>query len=468
MSLLTASMLDALEDKRLLGGLACFEDRSTWRSWIVFEKARLGLPLDADELVVFRRHTEREAPRPGGYPVALAVTGRQCGKTRWLATGAAFAAATAGPKAAGTFVSLVAQDLRGAQRAALSYVKEVFALPVFRQEVVRETQGTVELRSGVTVAVYPCRPSATRGVRNLSAFMDEAAHFISTEGRATDVEMYRALMPTLLTTAGRLVIATSPYAMTGLVSDIYVKHWGRDDSDVLVWQADSHSMNPGLDLAALQRMRDEDPDGAESEVEGRFRRGISMLLDPEAIAACVARGTRERAPERGRDYVAFADAASGSGKDSFAVSIAHRDVEAVLDVVRAWKPPFNPSGVIAEAADLLRRYGLREVTGDRYAPGFVSEGFRANGITYRPSERSKSELFLELVPAINAERAVLLDDSQLLRELRGLERRRGSSGRDRVEKRAGSHDDVANAAAGALVLAGEWESDEGTIEVMWG
>jgi hypothetical protein len=47
----------------------------------------------------------------------------------------------------------------------------------------------------------------------------------------------------------------------------------------------------------------------------------------------------------------------------------------------------------------------------------------------------------------------LLDLSDLLRELRGLERRRGTAGRDRVDHAPGQHDDRANAAAGALVLA---------------
>jgi hypothetical protein len=46
----------------------------------------------------------------------------------------------------------------------------------------------------------------------------------------------------------------------------------------------------------------------------------------------------------------------------------------------------------------------------------------------------------------------LLDDEHLLRELRGLERRRGSSGRDRVDHRPGSHDDRANAVAGLVDL----------------
>ena len=62
-------------------------------------------------------------------------------------------------------------------------------------------------------------------------------------------------------------------------------------------------------------------------------------------------------------------------------------------------------------------------------------------------------MYLELLPLVNAGAVALLDDDHLLRELRGLERRRGTAGRDRVDHRPGAHDDRAIAAAGALVAA---------------
>jgi hypothetical protein len=455
------NVLDALRDPALLGGLPAFRDLSSWRAWIVFEKARTGLPLSPEELQLFRRHTERAEPRPGGYPVALAVTGRQCGKTRWLATGAAFAAATA-QSAAGAFVTLVGQDLRGAQRAAFSYVREVFALPVFRGEVRRETQDTIELHSGVTLAVYPCRSAAVRGVRNLTAFMDEAAHFVSSEGRALDTEMYRALTPTLLTTGGRLVIATSPYAQTGLVWATHRKHWARTDSDVLVWQADSASMNPTLDASALQRVREDDPEGAESEVEGRFRRGLSALFDGEALDACVIPGRRELPPTQELRYSAFADP-SGGRSDAFTVAVGHRiGARTVVDCVRAWRAPFNPGTVVQEACTLLASYSVRNVTGDRYGGEWPREAFRSHGLRYEVSAKDRSALYLDLLPAVNAGTVELPDVPDLLRELRGLERRRGSQGRDRVDHRAGSHDDIANAVAGLVsLLSGRDPADLG-------
>ena len=117
----------------------------------------------------------------------------------------------------------------------------------------------------------------------------------------------------------------------------------------------------------------------------------------------------------------------------------------------------------------MKTYRLLETTGDRYAPGFVSEGFRQQGITYRPSERDRSTIYLDLLPMVNAERVVLLDDAEPLRELRGLERRRGTTGRDRVDHRPGAHDDRANAAAGALTLvAADQRQVIRVREAIWG
>jgi hypothetical protein len=446
------NVLDALRDPRLLGGLATFRDLTTWAPWLAFVRAVYGLPMTEADLGLFRQHTGRAAPRDGGYPEAVCVVGVQSGKSR-IAAALADHAALVGQ--AGTYALLLGQDHRGAMRVLLRYAREPFeTLDAFRAEVVRSTSDTLELQNGVSLAAYPCRPEAVRGIRACVVVIDELAFFSATDGRPTDTEMLRVARGRLATTGGRLIVLSSPYGQSGALWDLHHRHYGRDESPTLVWQATAPQMNPTLSADYLQRMEADDPEAYRSEVLGEFRAGLSSLLEPEAIDACVPEGVRERLPEGDVSYVSFTDAASGSGKDAFTVAVAHQDGERlVLDVVRAWRPPFNPSGVIAEAADLLKRYGLSDTTGDRYAPGFVSEGFRANGVTYEPSERDRSAIYLELVPLVNAGRAVLLDEPELLRELRGLERRRGTSGRDRVDHRRGAHDDRVNAAAGALVLA---------------
>jgi hypothetical protein len=127
----------------------------------------------------------------------------------------------------------------------------------------------------------------------------------------------------------------------------------------------------------------------------------------------------------------------------------------IVAALRAWIPPFNPTGVVAEAAELLKSYRCHEVTGDRYAGEWPREAFRSHAIEYAVAELDRSRLYLELLPMVNAGAIELPDDAKLLAELRGLERRRGTAGRDRVDHRPGSHDDRANAVAGVAYCASE-------------
>lgn len=424
----------------------------TWRAWRVFVAATYGKPLDDKDLEIFRQHTGRQRPDPAGYPEAVAIVGVQSGKSSVVATLADHAALT-GER--GTHALMIAQDYRGALRSLLRYARSPFErLAPFRAEIVRETADTTELKNGVSLSAYPCRPAAIRGLRACVVAIDEIAFFTATDGRPTDTEMLRVARGRVATTGGKVIILSSPYGQSGALYELHRKHFGREDSRVLIWQATAPQMNPTLPADYLERMAQDDPDAYRSEVLGEFRAGVSTFLDPDALADVVDDGIRERLPESDITYHGYVDSSSGSGKDSFAIGISHRDGElAVLDVCRAWRPPFNPSGVIAEAAVLFRTYRIATVSGDRYAPGFVSEGFRQHGITYKASKRTTSEVYLELLPLVNAGAAVLLDEPNLLRELRGLERKRGTAGRDKVDHRRGEHDDRAVAAAGSVVNA---------------
>jgi hypothetical protein len=124
----------------------------------------------------------------------------------------------------------------------------------------------------------------------------------------------------------------------------------------------------------------------------------------------------------------------------------------VLDLLRSWRPPFNPQTAIGEASAILREWGLCRIVGDRYAPGFVVEAFKQHGIAYEFAEQDRSTIYLDALPLVNSGQALLLDHPELLKQARTLERRRGTGGRDRCDHRPGAHDDLINAAAGALVL----------------
>lgn len=461
------TIAEALRDPKLFGEQPVFRDLSSWRAWLVFLKALYGLPLEAEEVASFQKHTGREAyaPPPGGWKEVVAIVGRQSGKTRVASLIASYEAALApslGGDRTATYALLVAQDHRAALRTIFEYASSSFEEVELLRRAVREKKSeTLSLSNGVTLAAYPCRPEAVRGLRARVVVADELAFYRASDYRPVDREMLRAVRPTLATTGGRLVILSSPYGQSGALWDLHRRHWGREGSPVLVWQATAPDMNPTLPRDYLERMKEEDPEAYRSEVLGEFRSGVSTLFDPAALDAVVVPGRRELPPAEGLSYVAFTDPSGGS-RDAFTLAIAHRDgsggasggARAVLDAVRSWRPPFNPSGVVTEAAEVLKTYRLSAVTGDRYAGEWPREAFRSHGVEYKVSERDKSAIYLAFLPIVNSGAAEVLDVADLLRELRGLERRVGASGRDRVDHLVGAHDDLANAAAGALVLAG--------------
>jgi hypothetical protein len=178
----------------------------------------------------------------------------------------------------------------------------------------------------------------------------------------------------------------------------------------------------------------------------------------------------QRIPPRvGTEYTGFCDPSGGSN-DSFALAVSHGErqgdqVTSVLDFVVERRPPFDAEQTVKEFAAILQRYRVGIVTGDRYAGEWPAQAFARHGISYVPSERSKSELYLEVLPMFSSGRVRIVDHLRLLAQLCRLERRTARSGRDSVDHGPGAqhHDDLANSAAGALVLAAQQATDDGPV-----
>ena len=314
------TVVEALHDRRLLGGLATFRDLRSWGRWLVFYKAVYGRPLDREERAIYEHHTHRSTytPPAGGFPESAAIVGRQSGKSRIAGVTISCEGLSAPPQADSDVYSLaVAQDHRGATRTLLRYARGPFEqLPSLKPLVAHRTTDTLTLTSGMVIASYPCRPAALRGLRARVAVADELAFFRNTEGNPVDTEMLRALRPTLATTGGKLIILSSPYGQSGALWQVHRAHFGREDSTTLVWPGSAPEMNPTLPADYLARMEQDDPEAYRSEVLGEFRAGLTQLFTPEAIDACVERGVRERPKADPGTYVAFCDPSSGSGKDA--------------------------------------------------------------------------------------------------------------------------------------------------------
>ena len=236
--------------------------------------------------------------------------------------------------------------------------------------------------------------------------------------------------------------------------DAWKRHYGQDDSPVLVVQADTRTMNPSVPQSVIDRAMELDPVGASAEYGASFRSDVGSFLDCDLVDRAIEVGRRERAPLPGVQYTAFVDPSGGRG-DAAALAIGHRDERTdrlVLDALRGVRAPHDPGVVVKEFAALLKSYRCYEVVGDAYSGQWVVKSFQQCGIHYKHSELSKSEIYLECLPLFSQGCLDLLDAPPLAVELMTLERRTARSGRDSVDHAPSGHDDFANACCGCLAL----------------
>jgi len=428
----------------------------SWAAWRTFWRSVFALPLAPAEVDVFRRHTGRSAPPERPVREVFQIIGRRGGKTRnaalaalWLGCRENYHASLAPGERA--VVACVGAD-RGQARQVLGYLKGLAEAPAFRPYVTRTFTETVLLATGARIEVHAASYRTTRGYTIAGVVADELAFWRTEDSANPDTEILAALRPGMATVPGALLAGLStPYARRGELFKAWERYFGKDDPDVLVWVAPSLAMNPSLDPSVIERAYADDPLAAAAEYGAEWRKDVAPFLSSEAVEACVVPERRELPPRRGVAYIAFCDPSGGS-QDAMTLAVAHLEGErGVLDLVREVRPPFSPDQVCADFAATLKTYGVVEVRGDRYAGEWPRERFQVHGVHYRVSERTKSDLYRELLPLVNANRVELLDLQRLWLQLLGLERRVARGGKDSVDHGPGGHDDVANAAAGALV-----------------
>jgi hypothetical protein len=143
----------------------------------------------------------------------------------------------------------------------------------------------------------------------------------------------------------------------------------------------------------------------------------------------------------------------GSGQDSMTLAIGHREGDrAVVDAQRERRPPFSPADVVAEFGGLLKSYRITRVQGDRWGGEFVREPFRSIGCEFDLAAKPKSDLYRDLLPAINSRKVDLLDHPKTVAQAVGLERKTARSGRDSIDHAPGAHDDLINSVAGLVEM----------------
>lgn len=431
----------------------------SWMPWRALLIAIVGEELTSTEREIFRTLTGREMEPGEPVDEFWGVIGRRGGKSRAISILAAYVAALVdhrgvlAPGERGVLPILAAStDQAG---AVFNFIGGIFdTVPHLGALVTSRNADTLSLKTGVDIRVRPASFRTIRSITAVAAICDEIAFWRSDESVNPDEEILAALRPSLLTSRGPLFCISSPHAKKGELWRTFRDHFGPNgDPRILVANAPSRVMNETLPAKDVERAYARDAARARAEYGGQFRDDIEDFLSVVDLERVVSPGLDEIPPTPGVNYFGFCDP-SGGKADSMTLAIAHRAGETVvLDCVVEKVPPLSPDAVTAEFADVLKSYRLHEVTGDRYGAAWVTERFQKHGITYKPSERNRSELYQATLPLIMEQNVRLLDQKKMIAQFAALERRVNKGGKDSINHPTGGNDDVCNAAAGAIVCA---------------
>jgi hypothetical protein len=437
---------------------AAFQPAESWATWRVALKAAHAIPLTPSEHEVY-------ATLAGGRPVPTspvrevwAIVGRGGGKSRIAALEAVYASTcldwspTLAPGERGAVRCLSAtldqaDVVRGYTLALLRLLEQTMG-----RLIESETDREIVLTNGLVITTDAATTSGVRGFTDVLHVCDELAFWRTKDGGSNpDREVLTALRGARRHPASRLVVISTPYSRRGELWRVYLADFAKDSPTRLVLQASTQLMNPSVDPAQIEQEYRDDPEATSAERGGLFRKDIETFVTLEVLDACTLDGVYTRPPVTGTAYVLFVDPSGGSGADSYAWAIGHTDPltgRTIIDMIGEKKPPYSPEAVAQEVMAVATAYGITHATGDHVGGEWHREPLRRAGLaSYERSPLAKSDLFLNMLPALNSGTIEMLDHEKLRRQLVGLERRA-----TKVVKAPGGHDDVANVVAGVHFL----------------
>lgn len=488
----------------LFDTLPWFRGAADWTAWRAFLCALYALPMTDQEFAIYQECTGRKKPPSSPAIEAWCPTGRRARKSAIAALIGVFEGgfrdytAYLAPGERAT-IPILGKNKTEAEQIH-TYAKAILFDPSLHHLLEEEPGAeTIKLTTRVDLRIRAVSLTAGRSKTIPLALLDELA-FFAVEGAVPDIEVVRGIKPGMATVPdAKMFGLSSPYGMRGILYDKtrqYHPSAGEDEAmrarkeeeadrkRVLVWKAPTLRMHDTPQLRAeVAKEYAADPVSAAAEYGAEFREDADSFVLERVLDQAIVTGRFELAPDQRRpqNYFAFVDPSGGSS-DSLTLAIAHFEPDnpqgppapmpleidfdpqthapaaappgkLVLDLIREWRAPFKPEDVAEQAANEVKRYGLGKVTGDQYGGQWVPNAFRRHRVTYFPSIRNKSQIYLEFLHDLNSGHAVLLDHPVMRAQFLALDRRVARGGRESVDHTPGGHDDVANAVGGACVEA---------------
>jgi hypothetical protein len=225
----------ALRDEQLLG--AALGATETWATWLATLKAAFGASLNRAEHHAFAAVAGNRKPPQRKVQELWTIAGRGSGKSRIAAAIAAYIACFQEHDLDRGEIGcvLVLAGSRDQAGMVFSYAEAFLRRsPILRKMIKSVTAYEIRLTNGVVIAVH----------HEVSIWRDDTS-------ANPDLEVYRAVRPSLARTGGMLVGISTPYLRTGLLHAKFRDYFDTDDDAVLVVRGATGLFNPTIDRATI-------------------------------------------------------------------------------------------------------------------------------------------------------------------------------------------------------------------------
>jgi hypothetical protein len=418
-----------------------------------FLKSFYGLKLNGEELDFYYRATGRKIYIPLEQKEVTAIIGRRGGKTRLAAQIAVFEAFRHKlPRGKRAFILVIAPVLRQSE-TAFDYISEyIHGSPVLLRSIVEERKSEIKLRNGITIRCQPCN-TTVRGLSVVCAICDEVGFWIHEQTAANPEEqVMAALRPTMATFRdAKLIKISTPCRKEGI---LWRDLQDRQNLRYTVRQLSTKDMNPTISDEVLEEARCDNEEYFRREFLAQFTDSLVGWITPEMLDPCIARGQREFPRVFSGTYIAAVDPAFRNSDFGFAILHRSDDGHITVAYTARWsgtrKNPLNCDSVCAQIKDVLRRYEINSLIGDQYCFPVLKDRFRQLEIFYREisfGSHTRASIYGNLRQLIAQQKITIVEEPELLRQLRYLEEIRSPNGNIDVRPPGSSKDDMAIAVA---------------------
>lgn len=318
----------------------------------------------------------------------------------------------------------------------------------------------LRLKNGMRIISLPCNSTAGRGLPIACFILDEIGHY-AVEGIRADIDIFNSLRPRMIQFPGaKTLLISTPSAKQGLLWNFFKE--GFDVPGRFTAQGSTTLVNPVIPEEFIDRERRRDPDYAAREFDAIFAERTQAFFSEELLDSSFSLLTDSRY-KSSFSYSCGIDQSGLSGRDRFAVAIAHKQgKKTIIDTVRAWDTK-NIDDITVGMTELKNQYNFHKVEIDKYASGWVAASLKKLGldVEIRPA---LPQIYTNLKSLMLAGRVELPEGENLRKALKNTQSYYSKSNSLSIGHERGStgHGDLSDAVATAIwIISSKADYSEG-------